>query len=226
MLANNFVWLPFENAVLRRDPPLAPQASVPVILVHGYLSNRGTLCRLARALDEAGAGPVFVPSLPAVLAPIETFATHLERVVREVTEATGQGRAILVCHSMGGLIARTYLREPRRRTGRGDRHAGKPAPWQRARGAGLRRERPPDASGQRVPARLSRKPRLRRSRPFPRCPSTPSTTTWSPRRTPAASPGRATCESRAWGTSPCCWTGACTAPWPRRSRAFAPAAAA
>jgi pimeloyl-ACP methyl ester carboxylesterase len=110
MLANNFIWLPFESAVLRRDPPLAPQASVPVILVHGYLSNRGTLCRLARALDEAGAGPVFVPTLPAVLAPIETFATHLERVVREVTEATGQGRAILVCHSMGGLIARAYLR--------------------------------------------------------------------------------------------------------------------
>ncbi|HEX4944527.1 MAG TPA: alpha/beta fold hydrolase, partial [Usitatibacteraceae bacterium] len=29
---------------------------------------------------------------------------------REVTQATGQGRAILVCHSMGGLAARAYLR--------------------------------------------------------------------------------------------------------------------
>ncbi len=109
MLANNFAWLPFENAVLRRDPAPAPQATLPVVLVHGYFSNRGTLCRLAEALDRAGAGPVFVPSLPAVVAPIETFAAHLERVVREVTEASGQGRAILVCHSMGGLIARTYL---------------------------------------------------------------------------------------------------------------------
>jgi pimeloyl-ACP methyl ester carboxylesterase len=110
MLANNFAWLPFENAVLRRDPPLAPQEGLPVILVHGYFSNRGTLCRLARALEGRGAGPVFVPSLPAILAPIETFAAHLERVVREVTAATGQERAILVCHSMGGLATRAYLR--------------------------------------------------------------------------------------------------------------------
>jgi pimeloyl-ACP methyl ester carboxylesterase len=110
MLANNFAWLPFENAVLRRDPPLAPREEIPVILVHGYLSNRGTLCRLARALDDRGAGPVFVPSLPAIFAPIEDFAAHLERAVREVTTATGHGRAILVCHSMGGLATRAYLR--------------------------------------------------------------------------------------------------------------------
>jgi triacylglycerol esterase/lipase EstA (alpha/beta hydrolase family) len=110
MLANNFVWLPFERQVLRRDPPLAPAADVPVILVHGYLSNRGTLCGLARALDAAGVGSVFVPTLPAVLAPIETFAAHLGRVVREVTEATGQPRVILVGHSMGGLASRAYLR--------------------------------------------------------------------------------------------------------------------
>ena len=111
MLVNNFAWLPFENAVLRRDPPPAPQARLPVILVHGYFSNRGTLCGLARALDRAGAGPVFVPSLPAIVAPIEAFAAHLERIVRELTQASGRGRAILVCHSMGGLITRTYLRE-------------------------------------------------------------------------------------------------------------------
>jgi pimeloyl-ACP methyl ester carboxylesterase len=109
MLANNFAWLPFENAVLRPDPAPGPQAALPVILVHGYFSNRGTLCRLAQALEGAGAGPVFVPSLPAVVAPIETFTAHLDRVVREVTDASGRGRAILVCHSMGGLIARTYL---------------------------------------------------------------------------------------------------------------------
>ena len=110
MLANNFAWLPFERAVLRPDPPPAPGAGPPVILVHGYFSNRGTLCALARALERAGAGPVLVPTLPAILAPIETFAAHLERAVDEVTAAPGPRRAILVCHSMGGLIARTYLR--------------------------------------------------------------------------------------------------------------------
>ncbi|MBL0140950.1 MAG: alpha/beta fold hydrolase [Betaproteobacteria bacterium] len=109
MLANNFLWLPFERRVLRPDPPLVPDARVPVILVHGYLSNRGTLCGLAHALDAAGIGPVFVPSLPAIVAPIETFASHLDRVVHRVTEMTGQPRVILVGHSMGGLIARAWL---------------------------------------------------------------------------------------------------------------------
>jgi pimeloyl-ACP methyl ester carboxylesterase len=110
MLANNFAWLPFEHSVLRPDPPLAPQATAPVILVHGYFSNRGTLCRLAEALDAAGAGPVFVPSLPAVVAPIEEFSAHLDSVVRQLTQASGQAKAILVCHSMGGLVARACLR--------------------------------------------------------------------------------------------------------------------
>jgi triacylglycerol lipase len=109
MVANNFVWIPFERTVVRADPPLAPSTRVPVIVVHGYFSNRGTVCALAHALDGAGIAPVFVPSLPAIFAPIETFAAHLARVVHEVTEATGQPRAILVCHSMGGLIARAYL---------------------------------------------------------------------------------------------------------------------
>jgi len=95
--------------VLRADPPLAPDGRMPVILVHGFVSNRGTLCGLAHALDKAGVGPVFVPSLPAVYAPIEEFAAHLDRVVREVMQATGQPRVFLVCHSMGGLIARAYM---------------------------------------------------------------------------------------------------------------------
>ncbi len=111
MLLNNFAWIPFEGTALRADPPLAPDLRIPVIVVHGYFSNRGTVCGLARALDRGGVAPVFVPNLDAVLAPIETFAAHLERCLREVTEATGQPRAILVCHSMGGLATRAYLRE-------------------------------------------------------------------------------------------------------------------
>lgn len=110
MLANNFLWLPLERAMLRPDPPAAPGAAMPVIVVHGYFSNRGTVRALVQALDRAGAGPVHAPSLPAVLAPIATFASHLARVVDEVTAATGQPRVILVCHSMGGLCAREYLR--------------------------------------------------------------------------------------------------------------------
>ena len=109
MLANNFLWLPFEHQVLRADPPLSPDARIPVIVVHGYVSNRGTVCALVRALDDAGVGPVFVPSLPLIFAPIEEFAAQLDRVLEEVTAATRQPKAIIVCHSMGGLITRCVL---------------------------------------------------------------------------------------------------------------------
>ncbi len=109
MIANNFLWIPFDGRIPRRDPPLAPGGPMPVIVVHGYFSNRGTVSALVRALDAAGAGPVLVPSFPAVVAPIETFTDHLARVVDDVLRETGHEKVILVCHSMGGLVARAYL---------------------------------------------------------------------------------------------------------------------
>ncbi len=109
MLVNNFWWLPFERLALRRDPPLAASGRIPVIVVHGYVSNRGTVCALARALDRADVGPVFVPTLPRVFAPIGEFAACLGEFLAQVTAATGQPKAILVCHSMGGLIARALM---------------------------------------------------------------------------------------------------------------------
>jgi pimeloyl-ACP methyl ester carboxylesterase len=109
MLANNFWWLPFDGLALRRDPPPVASSRIPVVVVHGYVSNRGTVCELVRALDRADLGPVFAPSLPAVFAPIGEFASHLDAVLAQVTGATGQPKAILVCHSMGGLVARALM---------------------------------------------------------------------------------------------------------------------
>ncbi len=109
MLLNNFWWLPFERLALRRDPPLAASGRIPVIVVHGYVSNRGTVRALARALDRADVGPVFVPTLPRVFAPIGEFAACLDKFLAQVTAATGQPKAMLVCHSMGGLIARALM---------------------------------------------------------------------------------------------------------------------
>ncbi len=111
MLSNNLWALPFEHAALRADPGAATAPGLPVIVVHGYFSNRGTVRAMARALDTLGTGPVHVPTLPAVTDSIEAFAAHLVRAIEAVVEATGQPRVILVCHSMGGLVARVYLRE-------------------------------------------------------------------------------------------------------------------
>ena len=110
MLANNFLWLPFERLVLRADPPPAParpRAGDPRARL--LLQPRHADAPRARARRGGRRRPSSCPACPRIVAPIEDFAAHLERIVREVTEASGQPRAILVCHSMGGLIARTYL---------------------------------------------------------------------------------------------------------------------
>lgn len=108
MLANNLIVLPFERFIVRRDPPVAPAARVPVVLVHGYVSNRGLFAPAIRALEDAGVAPLFTHNFDRLFAPIETWADELDAIVRQIVECTGQPKVIFLCHSMGGLVARAY----------------------------------------------------------------------------------------------------------------------
>jgi predicted alpha/beta hydrolase family esterase len=83
---------------------------VPVVLVHGYLSNRGYFRPMVRWLEARGVAPIFVPSYRSVFSGIEAGAAELHAAI-EGACAAGEARVILVCHSMGGLLARRYLRE-------------------------------------------------------------------------------------------------------------------
>ena len=109
VLLNNFCFVPWERLCLRPDPAPARSARIPVVLVHGYFANRGYFARLAGALEAAGAGPVYAPNFTSAFATIERFADELHAEIERIAAATGQGRVILVCHSMGGLAARCYL---------------------------------------------------------------------------------------------------------------------
>jgi triacylglycerol esterase/lipase EstA (alpha/beta hydrolase family) len=109
MLASNFYALPFERFVVRRDASPAKSERIPVVLVHGYLSNRGLMRRVIRVLEQAGVDPLFTHNYGGLFSAIETWADELDAIVREITERTGQPKVILVCHSMGGLAARTYV---------------------------------------------------------------------------------------------------------------------
>jgi len=92
-----------------RDPPARP-AHAPVLLLHGVLCNagawRGTLAPLAAASDN----PVYTLSYGPPQAPIEIFAEQLAARIDEIRAATGAAKVTLVAHSMGGLVARAYLR--------------------------------------------------------------------------------------------------------------------
>ncbi len=92
-----------------RDPPPQP-AAAPVLLLHGVLCNagvwRGTIPRLA----SAGCGPVYTLTCSPPTASIELFADQLATKIDAICAATGAARVALVSHSMGGVVARAYLR--------------------------------------------------------------------------------------------------------------------
>lgn len=110
------VWQPFQwNRLpdLLSSPPGA-RGRHGVVLIHGYMCNRGLWRVWMEALSAQRRAHVAV-NLEPVLGSIDDYAPIIDDAVRRVTEATGIV-PILVCHSMGGLAARAWLRrtDPRR----------------------------------------------------------------------------------------------------------------
>src|SRR5438132_11710621 len=78
-----------------------------VVLIHGYLANRGSLLPLAAWLRLLGVGQILSYEYSAA-AGIEQAAIGLRSFLRERVRG---GRVDLVCHSLGGLVARVYLQQ-------------------------------------------------------------------------------------------------------------------
>jgi pimeloyl-ACP methyl ester carboxylesterase len=94
---------------LIRDPASVP-ASLPLLLVHGVLVNDGVWFVLRRGLAKRGLGPVYTINYGPPLADIEYFAGQLKSRIDAICAATGAAQVALIAHSMGGLVARAYLR--------------------------------------------------------------------------------------------------------------------
>ena len=86
-----------------------PPARIPVVLVHGYLCNRQLWRPFARWLAARGHAVQGV-DLEPVFGSIDGYAPQIEDAVRTLRARTGADRVAIVCHSMGGLAARAYLR--------------------------------------------------------------------------------------------------------------------
>ena len=85
-----------------------PTAGPVVLLQHGFVNNGAVWFFTARAL-EADGYRVFAIDQPTFVS-IEAMADHLAARVDAVLARTGATHLTLVAHSMGGLIARAYLR--------------------------------------------------------------------------------------------------------------------
>jgi triacylglycerol lipase len=97
---------PFGLRASRRTTP-RKSAQRTIVLVHGYLANCSTLLPLAGYLRWRGFRQVLsfnYPSSQGVEHGAIALRDYLHRHVRG-------GRIDLVCHSLGGLVARVYLQQ-------------------------------------------------------------------------------------------------------------------
>ncbi len=97
------------HRLLIHDPVPAP-ARQPIVLIHGVLVNDGVWLSLRRFLAKSSVGPLYTMNYGPPLADIESFAEQLHSRIEEIRTATRAERVVLVAHSMGGLVARAYLR--------------------------------------------------------------------------------------------------------------------
>jgi triacylglycerol lipase len=100
------VVLPFERLWMPPDR-LRPSARV-IVLVHGYGCSRGVWWWLRRRLERAGFTVASV-SLAPPYTHIGKVVPQLSQRIEDVCRDTGASQVMLVAHSMGGLVARSYL---------------------------------------------------------------------------------------------------------------------
>jgi triacylglycerol esterase/lipase EstA (alpha/beta hydrolase family) len=82
--------------------------SRPVLLVPGFLGNEAAFLWLKHYLERRG-HTVFTVDLGPSRAGLKHFAALIADRVDEILVQTGEPKADLVCHGLGGLAARLYL---------------------------------------------------------------------------------------------------------------------
>jgi triacylglycerol esterase/lipase EstA (alpha/beta hydrolase family) len=103
-----FAWRqPFCWRHLPDNEALAGEARTAVVLVHGFVCNRGLWLPWMEALRAQGVPYVSV-NLEPVFGDIDDYDAVIEDAVRRVERLTGLP-PIVVCHSMGGLAVRAWL---------------------------------------------------------------------------------------------------------------------
>ena len=102
---------PFERAWMGDDAPArVPSTGVPLLLIHGYMCNRGAWWWLRNKLRADGFAVATI-NLEPPLASIDRLADELHTHIEILCASMESRQLALVGHSMGGLVARAYLRK-------------------------------------------------------------------------------------------------------------------
>ncbi|MBD8533345.1 MULTISPECIES: alpha/beta fold hydrolase [unclassified Massilia] len=106
MLATSW-FMPHARACRRIE---ADSGYVPVLLIHGYGCNSGYWRHLMPRLERNHISYAAI-DLEPVGGAIDGYVPLVERAVAELCAATGAAQVAIVAHSMGGLVARAWMRE-------------------------------------------------------------------------------------------------------------------
>ena len=87
-------------------PPIHP---APILLVHGYLSNRGIFWQLRKRLFAAGLGPTYTLNLEPLMGSMDNMVPVLAGQIEKICSETNTPKITVVAHSMGGLVTRLYM---------------------------------------------------------------------------------------------------------------------
>jgi triacylglycerol esterase/lipase EstA (alpha/beta hydrolase family) len=81
----------------------------PVLLLHGYGCNSGYWVQVGALLERERISHAAI-DLEPLTASIDDYLPQVARAVEALCAATGEPEVLIVAHSMGGLVARAYLR--------------------------------------------------------------------------------------------------------------------
>jgi triacylglycerol esterase/lipase EstA (alpha/beta hydrolase family) len=89
---------------------LQPDArALPVLLIHGYACNSGYWRPMSELLTQEHISHYGIDLEPPGAA-IDDFVPQVAAAVARLCAETGQTQVVILAHSMGGLVARAYLR--------------------------------------------------------------------------------------------------------------------
>ena len=88
--------------------PTPKAGLLPVLLVHGYVCNRGFWSPMSAALAKAGVLHDAV-DLEPVAGSIDQFVPLVMQAIEALRVRSGSAQVVIVAHSMGGLVARACL---------------------------------------------------------------------------------------------------------------------
>jgi pimeloyl-ACP methyl ester carboxylesterase len=100
---------PWLNGRTQPQPARLAPGSVPVLLLHGYFCTEALWFRLQQQLAAQGIVSRAISLRPALVS-IDDLVPQVAAAVDALRAETGATQVALVGHSMGGLVARAYLR--------------------------------------------------------------------------------------------------------------------